>query len=92
MRAVIKLALVGMATFVVAFAMRRAFFWDVMPVSWNEESSTSGALIAAYLLLSLENLGVGVAAIAVVTGLVVLARSLVTKQSRFSELDRSSRG
>ena len=64
MCAVIKLVLLGLATFAFAFAIRRVFFWDVMPVSWTEDSSATGALVAAYLLLSLENLGVGVAAIA----------------------------
>jgi hypothetical protein len=79
MRAVVRLALAGAATFALAFALRRAFLWDVMPVSWTEESSPTGALIAAYLLLSLENVGVGVAAIAAVTGLAALARPLMTK-------------
>jgi hypothetical protein len=79
MHAVIKLALVGMATFAVALAARRVFFWDVMPVSWNDEPSTTGAVIAAYLLLSLENLGFGVATIAAAIGLVALARPLATK-------------
>ena len=88
MRAVIRLVLLGLATFAFAFAIRRVFFWDVMPVSWTEDSSATGALVAAYLLLSLENLGVGVAAIALVTGLAALARPLVAKRLRFRQFDR----
>jgi hypothetical protein len=71
MRAIIKLVLLGLMVFAAAFLMRRIFFWDVMPMSWNEESSPTGALMAAYLLLSLENVAVAVAAIALVTGLVL---------------------
>ena len=89
MRAVIKLTLVGMATFAVAFAARRVFFWDVMPVSWTGDSSPTGALMAAYLLLSLENVGVGLATIAAVAGLAALARPLITKRSRSPEFDAS---
>jgi hypothetical protein len=33
MRAVIKLALVGLVTFAIAFFVKHAFFSDVMPVS-----------------------------------------------------------
>jgi hypothetical protein len=84
MRAVVKLALVGMAMFAVAFAVRRIFLWDVMPVSWTEDSSPTGALIAAYLLLSLENVGVGVAAIALLIGSVALARPRLTKAATLS--------
>jgi hypothetical protein len=87
MRAVIKLVLLGLATFAFAFAIRRVFFWDVMPVSWTEDSSATGALVS-YLLLSLENLGVGVAAIVLVTGLAALARPLVAKRLRFRQFDR----
>ena len=83
----IKLVLLGLATFAFAFAIRRVFFWDVMPVSWTEDSSATGALVS-YLLLSLENLGVGVAAIALVTGLAALARPLVAKRLRFRQFDR----
>jgi hypothetical protein len=79
MRAVVKLVLVGMAMFAVAFALRRIFFSDVMPVSWTEDSSPTGALIAAYLLLSLENVGVGVAAIALLIGLVAVAQPPMSK-------------
>ena len=83
----IKLVLLGLATFAFAFAIRRVFFWDVMPVSWTEDSSATGALVS-YLLLSLENLGVGVAAIVLVTGLAALARPLVAKRLRFRQFDR----
>lgn len=50
MRPVIKLALIGMTTFAVAFAIRRFFFWDVMPLPWTDEPSSTGALVACYLL------------------------------------------
>jgi len=69
MRAVIKLLLLSLLTFAATFAARRVFFWDVMPVSWSEDPSPTGALMTAYLLLSLENVAAAVAAIALVVGL-----------------------
>jgi hypothetical protein len=69
MRAVIKLMLLSLLTFAATFAARRIFFWDVMPVSWSQDPSPTGALMTAYLLLSLENVAAAVAAIALMAGL-----------------------
>ena len=69
MRAVIKLTLLSLLTFTATFAARRIFFWDVMPVSWSQDPSPTGALMTAYLLLSLENVAAAVAAIALMAGL-----------------------
>ena len=66
MRAAIKLFLLGLLTFALAFILRRVFFWDVMPVSWDQEPPQTGALEAAFLLLSIENIAAVVSALALV--------------------------
>ena len=35
--AALKLFVLALAVFAVAFALRRAFLWDVAPVSWDQE-------------------------------------------------------
>ena len=64
MRAAKKVLVLGLMTFAVAFAIRRMFFWDVVPLSWDQPEPRTGALEAAFLLLSIENLAAVVAAIA----------------------------
>lgn len=64
MRAAVKALLVGLAVFTVAFAVRRLFFWDVKPISWDQEPPQNGALEMAFLLLSIENIAGVVTAIA----------------------------
>ena len=63
-RAALKLGLIGLAVCIAAFATRRAFLGGVMPVSWDQEPPKTGALEAAFLLLSIENIVAVVAAIA----------------------------
>jgi hypothetical protein len=64
MRAVSKLVVLSLAAFAVAFAIRRVFFWDVAPLSWDQEPSPAGALEAAFLLLSIQNIAAVVAVLA----------------------------
>ena len=65
-RYAIHLLLLSLASFAVAFALRRAFFWDIKPVSWDYTPPQNGALEAAFLLLSIENISAVVSAIAIV--------------------------
>jgi hypothetical protein len=61
-----QLLLPSFAIFAGAFALRLAFFWDVKPVSWDETPPQNGALEAAFLLLSIENIAAIVCAITLV--------------------------
>ena len=61
---VLKLLVLSLLVFAAAFALRRAFLWDVMPVSWDQEAQPLWAMGSAFLLRSIENLAVAVAAIA----------------------------
>jgi hypothetical protein len=74
-RAALLLLVSSLAVFAVAFALRRAFFWDIKPVSWDNPPPQNGALEAAFLLLSIENVAAIVAAIALVFGLMSWWRS-----------------
>jgi hypothetical protein len=69
MRAARKLFVLGLITFAVAFGIRRLFFWDVMPISWDQPEPRTGALEAAFLLLTIENVGAVVAVIALASAL-----------------------
>ena len=64
MRSAIKLCVMSFTVFAVALATRRIFLWDVMPVSWDQEPPQTGALEAAFLLRSIENIAAAVAIIA----------------------------
>ncbi len=74
MRAAVKLLLLGLLTFAAAFGLRRAFFWDVMPVSPDQELPRTGALEAAYLLLTIEYIAVVVAGIGLVFAFTLLIK------------------
>jgi heme/copper-type cytochrome/quinol oxidase subunit 2 len=74
----LKLLLISAAAFAVAFGLRRAFFWDVMPVSWDQEPQSLWALGAAFMLRSIENLAMVVAAIVVAFIVAVLVRNRFT--------------
>jgi hypothetical protein len=74
MRGSIKLTIVSFLTFAIAFVTRHAFFADVTPVSWDQEAVPTVALVAAYLLLSIENVAVAVAAISFIADLVLWIR------------------
>ena len=65
-RYVLHLLLLSLLSFAAAFALRRGFFWDIKPVSWDEMPPQNGALEAAFLLLTIENVAGAVAAIAAV--------------------------
>jgi hypothetical protein len=49
-----------------AFGLRRAFFWDVTPVSWDQEPQSPWALGAAFLLRTLENVAAVVAGLSLI--------------------------
>jgi hypothetical protein len=85
MRATIILTLVSLLTFAAAFVTRHAFLADVMPVSWDQEAGSTGALMMAYLLLSIENVAAAVAIIALIADLALWIRRLTTKLSRTAE-------
>ena len=68
-RAVLKLFVASLAVFGLAFAARRIFFWDIKPVSWEQDSQPIWALETAFLLRSIENLGLAVAVIMLVVAL-----------------------
>ena len=74
-RAALLLLVSSVAVFAAAFALRRAFFWDIKPVSWDNPPPQNGALEAAFLLLSIENVAAIVAAITLVFAVVSWLRS-----------------
>ncbi len=81
MRASIKLLLLGLLTFAATFGLRRAFFWDVMPVSPDQELPRTGALEAAYLLLTIEYIAVVVAVIALALAFTLLIKGWRARHS-----------
>jgi hypothetical protein len=60
------LLLLSLTVFIAAFALRRALFSGIKPVSFDYTPPQNGALEAAFLLLSIENLAAIVAVIAIV--------------------------
>jgi hypothetical protein len=62
----LKLFVLALIVLAVAFGLRRTFFFDVMPVSWDQDPQSLWALGAAFLLRTLENLAVVVAVLAVI--------------------------
>jgi hypothetical protein len=81
-RTALNLLLLSLLSFAAAFALRRAFFWDIKPVSWDETPPQNGALEAAFLLLSIENVAGVVAAIAAVAVVVTWVRGHVRTHVR----------
>ena len=75
----LKLFVLAVIVFAVAFGLRRAFFWDVTPVSWDQEPQSLWALGAAFLLRSIENISAVVGAIAFV---VAIALRFVSRRTR----------
>jgi hypothetical protein len=65
-RAILKLFILALIVFGVAFGLRRVFFWDVMPVSWDQDPTSMWALGSAFLLRSVENLAAVVAALSLI--------------------------
>ena len=64
--AALKLFVLALIVFAVAFGLRRTFFWDVTPVSWDQEPQSLWALGAAFLLRSLENIAAAVAGLTLI--------------------------
>lgn len=75
MRYALRLLVLSLVSFAVAFALRRAFFSDIKPVSWYDTPPQNGALEAAFLLLSIENIAAVVAAIALIFVVVTWIRA-----------------
>ena len=75
MRSAVKLLVVSLMVFAVAFALRRLFFWDIKPVSWDYSPPQNGALEAAFLLLSIENIAAVVAIVATIFATVAWSRT-----------------
>jgi hypothetical protein len=65
-RPALKLFVFALIVFAVAFGLRRSFFWDVTPVSWDQEPQSLWALGAAFLLRSLENIAAAVAGLTLI--------------------------
>jgi hypothetical protein len=63
---VLKLFVLALIVFAVAFGLRRTFLWDVMPVSSDQAPQSLWVLGAAFLLRSLENIAAVVAGLAVI--------------------------
>lgn len=68
MGAAVKLLVLSLIAFVMAFFIRWLCFWDVMPVSWDQEPPRTGALETAFLLLSIQNIAAAAAVIALASG------------------------
>ncbi len=81
MRAAIKLLFLGLLTFAAVFIVRREFFSDVMPVSWEQETPHAGALVTAYLLLTIENVAAIVAVIAFGVDVYALGQTMAGEPS-----------
>ena len=81
MRASIELLFLSLLTFAATFGLRRAFFWDVMPVSPDQEPPRTGALEAAYLLLTVEYIAAVVAIIALALAFTLLIKGWRARQS-----------
>jgi hypothetical protein len=60
----LKAVVFALIVFGVAFGLRRGFFGDVAPVSWDQEPQSLWALGVAYLLCTLENIATVVAGLA----------------------------
>jgi len=73
-RAMLKLLVLALIIFGVAFGLRRAFFWDVTPVSWDQDPTSMWALGSAFLLRSVENLAAVVAALSLIVAVTLWLR------------------
>jgi hypothetical protein len=81
--AALKLFVLALIIFAVAFGLRRTFFWDVTPVSWDQEPQSLWALGAAFLLRSLENIAAAVAGLTLIAaGALRLIRRRATRSTR----------
>jgi len=64
MTAALKLSVLGWMTFFIALIVRWAFFGDIKPLAADQSSPTAGALEAAFLLLSIQNVAAAVGIVA----------------------------
>ena len=71
----LRLFILSLLVFAAAFALRRTFLWDVMPVSWDQAPQSLWALAIAFLLRSIENVAATVAVIALAVAAVLWFRS-----------------
>lgn len=62
----LKLFALALIVLAVAFGLRWTFFWDVTPVSWDQEPQSLWALGAAFLVRTLENVAAVVAILALI--------------------------
>jgi hypothetical protein len=65
-RSMLRLFVLALIVFGVALGLRRAFFFDVTPVSLDQDPTSLWALGSAFLLLSVENLAAVVAALSLI--------------------------
>lgn len=72
-RIILKLFALSAVVFAVAFALRRAFLWDVVPVSWDQPPQSLWSLGTAFLLHTIENIA---AVVAMISLLVAVALAL----------------
>jgi hypothetical protein len=62
----LKLLVLSVAAGASAFAMRRIFLSDIVPVAWADEPQAPWAVIAAFLLRAVENIAAVVAVVAII--------------------------
>ena len=72
--AAIKLSVLGLVTFFVALILRWAFFWDVEPLAAEQSPPPTGALEAAFLLLSIQNVAAAVGMVALLVSAAWIGR------------------
>jgi hypothetical protein len=83
LRATAEVLVFSLVTFAAAFAARFLFFWDIKPAQgFGDDPPPSNAVEAAFLLLSIENTAVVVAAIALVSMLALLAQRIHNRRAK----------
>jgi hypothetical protein len=85
----LKLFVLALIVLAVAFGLRRTFFFDVMPVSWDQDPQSLWALGAAFLLRTLENLAVVVAVLALIVAVLALIVAGVSQLLRWRAAARA---
>jgi hypothetical protein len=73
-RSMLRLLVLALIAFAGAYGLRRAFFWDVTPVSWDQDPTSLWALGSAFLLRSVENLAAFVAALSLIVAFTLWLR------------------
>ena len=75
MRAAVKLLLWSGVTLLITLIPLRIFFSDVKPIAWSEVTQTSIRLQAAFFLLTVENIALFGAALALIAMFTLWVRS-----------------